>query len=200
MRRVTWFITLILLLSCHKDKRHEDINDSPEVLLYDSVFTTTENDHGFFYFQPLESAGDNWISPYDFYNGQFFYRIEIIDYPSDISFILNLCIWADIEGAWESWKETCCGPVIITGKGSFTTSSVPSTWWVKDVPVDFSRVADFERMGVVLWCNDYQNLSDWISPGNSCWAGRDMILPLTMRLTLVAVANGATFSGWENYE
>jgi hypothetical protein len=196
MYKIGTLAFLLLLFSCHQDKVYYDDSYGPEILVYDSVFTTTVDDHGFFYFNPKASAGTNWISPYDFYNGEFYYRYEIIDYPSDTSFLLNLCIWSDIVGNWESWKETCCDLIEITGKEVYTTNSVPAEWWKLGEPVDFSRIPDFFSMGLAVWCADRQNMTDWPDAGNSCWAGRDYVLPLTLRLTIVAVAAGNTFSGW----
>jgi hypothetical protein len=199
MGRLYFMLLLIVILSCRKDSIQNEPRGGAEALIYDSIFTTTENDHGFFHFLPRASSGDNWRMPYDFFNGIWYYRFEIIDYPSDTSFMLSLCIWADLTDYGASWKETCCGHVPVSGRGVFTASSVPSSWWLLNEPVDFSRVTDFDRMGLVLWCNDYQNLSDWISSAAECWGGRENLLPMTVRLTIVAVAGDTAFSGWEGY-
>jgi hypothetical protein len=199
MKPIFSVLLLILFCSCREDQPGEILTNGAEVLIYDSIFTTTENDHGFFHFLPFSATGENWLSPYDFYNGTWYYRFEIIDYPSDTSFILSLCIWADLTDYGASWKETCCDHVPVSGRGVFTASSVPSSWWLLNDPVDFTRVADFDRMGLVLWCNDYHNVSDWISSAADCWNEREVLLPMTLRLTIVAVAGDNTFSGWETY-
>jgi hypothetical protein len=184
MRKVFCAIFLLLSLSCRKDNVHYDPPYNPEILIYDSVFTTTVDDRGYFYFSPRRSAGTNWISPYDYYNGEWYYRIEILDCPSDTSFVVNLCIWSDVEGNWVSWKESCCGFVEIKGKGIYTATSVPSEWWKLGEPVDFSRVDDFFSMGLALWCDDLHAMSDWDAADAGCWAGRDYVLPLTLDLLL----------------
>jgi hypothetical protein len=185
-----------VFIACNKDN---DVSGSPEMLIIDSVITTTVDDHGFVYFNAPVSGGSDWTSPYDFYNGTFQYRFEVRNYPSQKTFMVSVCIWADIVGNWQKWKETCAKQVPLAGNGVFTAQSSPSTWWFKDDPVDFSRADGFERMGMVLWCEDYKNLSDWTSASNSCWDQRNSFLPLTLRLTIVAVASGYTFSGWDGY-
>lgn len=191
------FISTIIL-SCKKNES-AGVHFRPEILVFDSIVTTTDEDHGFFFFNPPKKFGINWIFPYNFYNGTFYFRFKVIDLPNDTSLMINFCIWADIEGDWITWKETCSDHIYIAGKGTFTAQSVPSKWWNKNVPVDFSRVNDFERMGIALWCDDYRNLSDWTYPESSCWGDREILLPLTLRITVVAVAKGSTFSGWASY-
>ena len=149
--RVFWVLISLLLLACSNKDKDNPKPGQPELLILDSVFTTIADDHGFFNFQPPLDKGTNWERPYDFYNGSFHYRFEIMDYPSWQTFLLSLCIWADIEGNWDQWKETCTLQVPITDTGIFTSESVPATWWVMNDPVDFSRVDDFDHMGLVIW-------------------------------------------------
>lgn len=196
---IFWIIILWTLTACDKKDTNEIRKGLPEMLIYDSVITITAADHGFFNFKPPLETGTNWKSPYDYFNGTFHSRFEIKDYPSQQPFMLSLCIWADIEGNWERWKETCTQQVPVAGKGVFTAHSVPSTWWVMNDPVDFSRADDFDHLGLVVWCQNYKNLSDWTPPSGSCWEEKDQFLPLTLRLTVVAVASDHVFSGWEKF-
>jgi hypothetical protein len=185
------FIPLVFI-ACNKN---HDVPPPPEMLIIDSVMTITTNDNGFASFNAPANRGNNWLGPYDFYNGTFQCRYEILQYPSQKTFLINLCIWSDVVENWENYRETCSKQVTINGKGVFTSQSSPSSWWKLDEPVDFSRVDDFYNMGIILWCENYQNLSY----GEDCWNQRYDFLPLTIRLTVVAVAKGYTFSGWENY-
>jgi hypothetical protein len=162
-----------------------------EFLMFDRTFTTTEGDHGFYFFPPDDANGGNWASPDDYYNGRWETRYEIMDYPTSEPFMLSTCIWQDGIS-----RETCSGQHAITGTGVFTQSSVPSSWWKKDAPVEFSRVSAFNHIGLVLWCANWQNCSDWVS---GCWNEHNKFLPLHMRLTIVLVSAGSTFSGWDNY-
>lgn len=196
MRAQLFVFVLLLFTACKKDK---DSAGSPELLIVDSVITTTIEDHGFVYIDPPVNGGSNWISPYDFYNGSFEFRYEIIQYPTQKTFLISLCIWSDVTGNWEQHRETCTKQVTITGNGVYASQSSPSSWWTLNEPVDFSRVNDFYSLGIALWCDNYKNLSDWTPETQSCWDQRNDILPLTFRLTVVAVASGYTFSGWKKY-
>ncbi|MBN2213146.1 MAG: hypothetical protein JW723_02790 [Bacteroidales bacterium] len=198
MRSFISVMILITIIACKKNEI-SDICRRSEILVFDSILTTTEEDHGFFFFDPPAFPGSNWMSPCDFYNGEFYLRFEITDLPCDTSFLINFCIWADVIGDWQSWEETCSHHTEIEGNGVFTAHSSPSSWWYKNVPVDFSRADDFERMGIALWCDDYRNLTDWTSEEASCWSERDYLLPLTLRLTIVAVSTHSEFTGWKNY-
>jgi hypothetical protein len=196
MRASLLLIIALGFMACNKDK---EISGSPEMLVIDSTITTTVDDHGFIYIYLPASAGSNWRYPYDFYNGTFECRYDIIDYPTQKTFLVSLCIWSDIVGNWESYRETCTHRVTVTGNGAYFSQSSPSSWWTLGEPVDFSRVKDFFSLGIALWCDNYLNLSDWTPETESCWDQRNDILPLTMRFTLVIVAKGYTFSGWERY-
>ena len=171
-----------------------------EVVLYDGTFTTTAADHGFRYFHAAPAAGANWLTPVDLYRGQWHVRYEVLDYPSNKPFQLSVCIWADVQtenGRWKSWRETCARRTPIAGPGVFTAASSPADWWcLKNEPVDFARVADFEKLGLVVWSGDGRNLSDWVPAAESSWDQAKDFLPLTVRVTIVGVSQDDTFSGW----
>jgi hypothetical protein len=170
---------------------------SAEFVVTDHTFTFTEFEHGFHYFDADNGALGDWTSPDDYYNGSWEVRYEILDYPTSNSMQLQTCIWADVEGSWVSWKEMCAGFKACQGTGVFTHSSTPSEWWKLDgIPVDWSRSADFHRIGMVLRKGDGCIISDW---GDWCWNERADYLPMEAHLTIVAVSSGSTFSGWDNY-
>ncbi len=174
-----------------------------EVLIYDGTFTTTMADHGFAYFHACPSAGLNWLAPTNLYEGQWHIRYEVIDYPSDKPFQLSVCIWADVKtenGRWKHWRETCARQTPITGRGVFTASSTPADWWcLNSEPVDFARVRDFEKLGLVLWSDDRRNMSDWVPAKESSWDQAKNFLPLTVRVSIVAVTENDSFSGWNHH-
>jgi hypothetical protein len=193
MRFFLFLLIPLIAIACNKDNEY---TGSPEMVIIDSVITATVNDDGCVYFNAPVSHGTNWIHPYDFFNGTFQCRYEIKKYPSEKTFLLNLCIWSDIVGNWDNYRESCSEQITITGRGAYTSQSSPSGWWKKDIPVDFSRIEDFFSMGLIFWCENYQNMGTW-EP--DCWSHRNDFMPMTLRLTVVAVADGHTFSGWENY-
>ena len=173
-----------------------------EMLLFDSTFTATAAEHGFHYFRVDSGFADNWVEPLNYFEGTFHFRYEILDYPSADPFMLSVCIWSDVQrssqGKWETWRETCAPRWPISGRGVFTTCSTPAGWWQinKQNPVDFTRVKDFLKLGIVFWCANGKNLSDWVPADKGCWPLRDALLPMKMRVTVVAVAKGHNFSGW----
>lgn len=174
-----------------------------EVVLYDGTFTTTVDDHGFRYFHAAPAAGLDWLTPANFYEGELHIRYEVLDYPSDKPFQLSVCIWADVakeNGKWKNWRETCARQTPIWGKGVFTQSSTPSDWWcLNGEPVDFGRIRDFEKLGLVLWSHDRRNMSDWVPADKSSWDQAKDFLPLTVRVTLLGVSKDDSFSGWEHH-
>ncbi len=176
-----------------------------EICLFDNTLTTTVDEHGFHFFTVGEELPENWIEPFNYFEGTFHFRYEIIDYPSTEPFAMSVCIWSDVkltpEGKWETWRETCSTHLPIPGPGTFTTHTIPSTWWLlhNDLPVDFTRINDFERLGIVFWCADRKNLSDWVPKAVDCWQQRALLLPMKLHVSIVAVAKGYEFSGWHNY-
>ena len=132
------------------------------------------------------SAGADWLKPVDLYRGTWHIRYEVLDYPSGKPFQLSVCIWADVQtenGRWKNWRETCARRTPISGKGVFTAASSPADWWcLKNEPVDFARVRDFEKLGLVVWSADGRNLSDWVPAAESSWDQAKNFLPLTVRI------------------
>lgn len=175
-----------------------------ELLLFDKTFTITEAEHGFHYFSVDSTFSDNWIDPFNYREGAFHIRCEIINYPSNEPLNLSICIWSDVKyspsGGPESWSETCSSRLPINGLGVFTTvTTTPSSWWQRDneKPVDFKRVKDFKDLFIVYWCNNNKNLSDWIPEEENCWTEHNLFFPMRMHITIVAVAKGYEFSGWK---
>ena len=170
---------------------------SAEFLVANQQFIFSESEHGFHYFDARGDVPSDWMSPDDFYEGQWHVRYEIVDYPSSRGINLQSCIWSEVEGNWSSWKETCSGYTACSGTGVFTANSSPSEWWtLNGVPVNFARPDLFHNLGIVLRNESTCIISDW---GDWCWSERADYLPMRMRLTVVAVSAGSSFSGWEHY-
>lgn len=173
-----------------------------ELIVFDEIISVEEEHNGFYNFQPTEKGGSNWLSPYNYFEGKFFFRYEIIDYPSQEPLWLNICIWSDVVGSWESWKETCSPTIQIFNKSIYVIESSPKDWWVLNENVDFSRVNDIKHIGLVLWCHSDEekvNMSPWVTEGADCWAERSNFLPLQLRLTVICVARDYAFSGWKKF-
>jgi hypothetical protein len=148
----------------------------------------------------------NWESPYDYYNGTFYAYYEVISVPTNVAFKMQIGIFQYYPslGSWDghNFGETCSGTATLQGNGSVAYySSSPSTWWTLNGGADFSRVDDFESVGPVLWgTNPDSPLITTNGGGNDAtWAQKDYWLPLTIKIIIVAVPVGETFSGWDNY-
>jgi hypothetical protein len=77
MRACILLLLPFLFIACNKDN---EVSGSPELLIVDSVITTTVDDHGFVFIRPPFNGSSNWISPYDFFT-ELEYRSQIIQYP-----------------------------------------------------------------------------------------------------------------------
>jgi hypothetical protein len=151
---------------------------------------------------------DDWERPNDFRKGTFYFRFEVLEQPADSAFNIQFGIWQDLEKAG-GYSETVSSLAYLQGgSGSMVETSLgsPASWWQKreDEPVDFRRPQDFYRIGIVLWKDSPLCLpmaQGWSNP-NACADPETEALnffPMKARVTVVAVAEGHEFSGWENY-
>jgi hypothetical protein len=176
---------------------------SQEFLMHDETFTWTKNADvcgGFHYWYDYgNSPSMNWTYPYDFQNGLFYFRFEIIDQPSGEPFQLNFCIWTEFNGS-ENWRESCARlSDILAGPGSVASFSGPMAPAFNG-GIDWTDLSKLWRFGNPLWVNGH-NLGNgpYCTDHPEEWAKVDSYLPMTLRVTIVAVANGHSFSGWSNY-
>jgi hypothetical protein len=151
----------------------------------------------------------DWTKPRDFEHGSYHMRFEILDQPTDSSFMLQLGFWQDKDKEG-GHSETVSPRVLLEGgTGTLVESDlgVPAEWWQlrEDAPVDFSRPEDLYMIGLALWkaadpiCIPMaQGWNNSQSCPNAEQAALEFF-PMKARVTIVAVAAGHTFSGWENY-
>ena len=150
----------------------------------------------------------NWKKPHDFENGSFQIRIEILEQPTDSSFQLQLGFWQDRDKDG-GHSETISSHIEFQGGvGELIEADLgsPSEWWElrADEPVDFRRPADFYRIGLALW-----NTDPWCIPMGQGWNNSNScenpeqaaaeFFPLKARVTVIAIAEGYIFSGWEKW-
>ncbi|MBW2459541.1 MAG: hypothetical protein JRI68_33920, partial [Deltaproteobacteria bacterium] len=137
-------------------------------------------------------APADWSSPDDYYDGTWEIRFEIFEQATSRTSNLQVCIW--VTGG----NETCSPHTPVNGPGNVATSSTsPSTWWTMSGPVDFAHPEIWDRLGMPLWNDEPCVVSDWSS--SFCWDDRVDYFPMRIRLTVVAVSAGSTFSGWDSY-
>ena len=165
-----------------------------ELLVFDWNKPVTKRDHGFPRdYPPMASANGNWVSPVNYAQGRFYYRVQIRSQPVAQRMKLQFCFWQD------NYTLEECGPManVYGSSGTQVTwSALVEDMWVKHDPIDWTRPR--QTNGVAIKNSAGLPVSDW---NNWNWNGEnpDLWYPLDMRFTVVVVAKGATFSGWGNY-
>jgi hypothetical protein len=209
-------ITVPALISCNKEN-----GGPPEAILFnDTIDWGWElgewyGGNSFFWWHyptmGVEDLGEmpgNWKKPNDFENGHFHLRFEILEQPTANAFRLQLGFWQGEDKAGE-YSETVSSDVVFEGgPGTLIEADLgsPSGWWQlrSEQPVDFSRPGDFFKIGLALWKDEplcIPMAQGWTNR-NACENPEQAALeffPMKARVTVVAVAEGHTFSGWENY-
>jgi hypothetical protein len=150
----------------------------------------------------------SWKSPNDFENGHIHLRFQVVEQPTDSAFTIQFGIWQDLDKEGGGSETVSSRFKVDGGAGTYVEADLgtPSTWWQKrpDTPVDYNRPEDFHRLGIVLWKHDppclpmaqgWSNNSQCPDPENEALN----FFPMNAKVTVVAVAAGHTFSGWDNY-
>ena len=134
---------------------------------------------------------NNWVSPNDYYNGNFTMSVEVISQPTNEPFYIQFGIWGD-KHKGGSHTETVAGRKRVDGgagsSGSWGLGS-PSGWWNKQAGdhLDFSRANDFYRIGVVLWDGADVCIpmgKEWSSSG--CPGNAYKYFPMTIKISVYA--------------
>jgi MYXO-CTERM domain-containing protein len=157
--------------------------------------------HGFYEVPPPAGPPSDWTSPDNYRAGVWYVRFEVRSQATSRASRMQVCIWQSDS------DETCSPLVRLDGPGSVVTaSSSPTSWWMGGT-VDFTNPGAFQGIGSPLWsdgqpCSDgnaaHVAICDW-GGTDCCWDDRDDYFPMTVRMTVVAVAQGSTFSGWDTY-
>lgn len=166
-----------------------------ELLVYELNRTVTTNDHGF----PKEdppwvSANGNWFAPVNYAQGTLYYRVEIRNQPVAKAMQLQFCVWQD-----NFVLENCGSLKSVSGTPGTTvtwSNGMGSLYQKDGNPIDWSRPR--QRYAIAIKNAAGLPVSDF---NGWNWNGEDPTTwyPLDLRFTVVVVAKGATFSGWENY-
>lgn len=163
-----------------------------ELLVFDLNRKVTKADKGFPWFVPPPANG-NWKSPVNYAEGTYHVRVQVRSQPKAQNMRIQFCIWQD-----NLKLENCSSMGNVKGSpGTVVTWSLPvSKMWKKNGKViDYSRPR--QRIGAAIW-NHKGPVSDFAS---FRWNGEnpDAWYPLDMRMTVVVVAKGASFGGWDKY-
>jgi hypothetical protein len=153
------------------------------------------------------SMPPNWLYPDDYWNGHFYGYFELIDIPSNYTVGFQIGIYQYYLHDGKNYYETCSyAQAQLQGAGDVTQVDYgsPANWWQHpNGAVDFTKVNEFEEVGLVIWSH-MPNHEGIICPTSSggddiAYEVHDQFMPCTIRVILVAVSAGSSFSGWDNY-
>lgn len=186
---------------------------SGEFAIINTTFTYTENANAFSCHESPPYPANvpaNWLSPNNYWNGSFHAYYEVLDVPTNEPFGFQMGLFQYMPSAanWDghNYYETCSFDIPeIRGTQTVTYNyGSPGNWWEHwNGHVDFSRVYDFESVGPVMY-SLVPGAKGGLSPtsgggSDAAWAIRSNWFPCTIRIIIVAVSSGSTFSGWDNY-
>lgn len=143
----------------------------------------------------------NWLSPKNYYEGPWQFRLQILDHPSKKPGSLQFCMWRypKIDG---HLLETCTS-IFHTGSGVSYASAAPNTWFKKDgLPLDFSEPEKF-RIRLVLRGKTATGgncvVTNKTQVKGACGEQWEYFKDMKFKFSAVMVPKGQSFSGWQNY-
>jgi Secretion system C-terminal sorting domain len=181
-----------------------------EFAIINQTFTYTSNASGFSCNVRPPYPGNvptNWLSPDNYWDGTFYAYYEVIDIPTSQPFSMQMGVFQYFPSAaeWDNnnYRETCSLIIpTLQGEGDHLEVNYgsPSGWWQHPTgAVDFSRVYDFESVGPVMRSLTPGAYGILYDRDTAAWAVRTNYFPCTIKIIVVAVSSGSTFSGWSNY-
>ncbi len=126
------------------------------------------------------------------------FSVEIFSQRVPQDMRLQFCIWQE-EGGDPLAIENCGPEEPVSGVPGTTVTwskKVSNLWMKNGVPIEWWRPRF--RTAVAIKNSDGDPVSDF---NDWNWSGEDPAewYPLDMHFVVVVVADGAVFSGWENY-
>ena len=171
------------------------------VILNDTIeYPNSTDNNGFYFFYYNPSMPADWTSPLDYVHGEVYTRYEIISQASSEPVGLQFGIWQKLPPETGTLYENMEAVRTLSGPGSFVTNnSSPADWWKYNGGVDFTKMNLVWHFGI----NPYKVVptTQQIRQENaSVWNERFIYwFPMKVRVTVVAVAAGDEFSGWDAY-
>ena len=166
-------------------------NVAGELLIFDWNKPVTTAQKGFPWDKPPKQNG-NWVSPINYAGGTIHFRAQVFSMPQPKQMRLQFCFWQ-----FKNTRETCSRTQQITVGETKTWSAALNGMWKKgNKALDWTKPRD--RNGVAIKNMAGKPVSSY---SNWNWNGENPAqwYPMNMRFTVVLVAKGQTFSGWNNY-
>ncbi len=177
-----------------------------EIVIFNAVHQHTTNGaptprYGFF--PELKLAGTDipgtppsWTTPKDYYNGMWHFRYKIISSPAQAPGRFQVCIW-NMPG----FQPETCGPQLNhTGTvGQVVTgSAAPVDWWKLHGTLSMADQTPL-LIRSVLRGPDGCPVTNYPTVNGRCENLWNDLKEMRYQITIVAVPQGQTFSGWQNY-
>lgn len=169
-----------------------------ELVIYSWNGKVTEANRGFPWHQPPKENG-NWVTPVNYAQGTLYMRAEIVSQPvPQKDMRLQFCFWQR-KGSNNFGLESCLTTKNVPGySGTVRCWSSPmgNLWKKGGRPIEWDRAR--YRVAVPIKNGAGKPVSNfngwnWNGENPKHW------YPLNMKVTVVVVAKGATFSGWDKY-
>lgn len=166
-------------------------NVAGELLIFDWNKPVQKSHKGFPWDKPPKENG-NWVSPVNYAGGTIHFRAQVRSMPVPKQMKLQFCFW---QGG--NTRETCSRTQVLAVGRTVTWSHQLNGMWKKNNKA-LNWAQPRTRNGVAIKNMNGKPVSNY-SGWN--WNGEnpDHWYPLNMRFTVVIVAKGKTFSGWDNY-
>jgi Tol biopolymer transport system component len=192
-----------------------------ELVIFDDQLQFSYADSGFLF---VKERGENpqklplnLQQPNNYYAGTWHMRYEITQHPSNSLGSFQFCSWAypkneDYNGDGSTDLREICSSIHHDGKGTYYQESSPTTWWSKYGVFDMKDTLNL-RFGVILrhylgsviredngeLRHQYCIVTRKDQVKGNCWEHWEKYEAMKLKLTIVAVPEGKTFSGWQNY-
>ena len=163
-----------------------------QMLIYDWNKDITEAEGGFAMDKTSIYLAQNWVSPINYADGRLYFRAEIRSIPKNQPDMkIGFCFW-------QGTRENCKGNNVAGVPGTVETwdFALHDMWKKGGDEVDWSQPR--KKMGFSI--RDGQN--DPVSNKTSTnWGGNDPKewYAMNLRVQVVLVPAGESFSGWQNY-
>lgn len=166
-----------------------------EMVIYTWNGPVTEANRGFPWHQPPQENG-NWVSPINYAQGTLYMRAQIRSQPvPQDDMRLQFCFWQEKNGN-RFGLESCLTTKNVPGRSGTVecwSSPMDKLWKKGNKSIEWNRaryrVAVPIKNGAGIPVSDFSGWN-WNGENPKHW------YPLDMKVTVVVVAKGATFSGW----